>query len=334
MEVVKKISFNFSLVAGTLLIFITLLSLIYNVQFWYLKALDFPRVQVLVFLLISLILFVIVKRQWKLPAFLFVAGLVSCITLQTLYIYPYTKLAGEVVESMPPASAENNTTFSLLVANVWMKNEQVALFLKVVHATDPDLVLAMETNRWWTDRLSSLKEIYPYRVIYPLDNTYGMALYCKLPLQITQVKFLSHNKVPSIHTMVRLPDGSQFKLHAVHPVPPKPSKHPDNVGEGEEVELLKVGKMVQQRQFPTVVAGDFNDVAWSETSRLFGIDSKLGDIRIGRGLYNTFDATSYIMRWPLDHIYVSDEFKVLTFQKLPKFGSDHFPIYVELALKE
>ncbi|WP_299700085.1 endonuclease/exonuclease/phosphatase family protein [uncultured Pontibacter sp.] len=333
METAKKLGFYFSLVSGTLMILITLLSLIYDVRFWYLKALDFPRVQVLVGLLLSLILFVAVNNRWKLPAYLFMAGLISSIALQTHFVFPYTRLASEVVETLPPASAESSQTFSLLVANVWMKNKQVADFLKIVYDADPDIVLVMVTNSWWIERLSPLHKIYPHKVVYPLDNTYGMALYSKLPLHNSQVKFLKHEQVPSIHTEVNISGKASFVLHAMHPVPPKPSKHPDNIGE-EEVELLKVGVMVKQRQLPTVVAGDFNDVAWSNTSRLFGTDSKLGDIRIGRGLYNSFDATSYIMRWPLDHIYVSDEFKVLNLQKLPKFGSDHFPIYVELALTE
>lgn len=327
----KKLSLYFLVFVGTLLILATLLSLIYDVRFWFLKVLDFPRVQVLIGLICSLILFVAISNRWKLPSYLFLTGLISCISLQVYLVFPYTSLAPEVVETLPPAEAKNSHTFSLLVVNVWMKNKQVTDFLDMVETADPDMVLAMETNQWWTERLSPLQEAYPFQVVYPLDNTYGMALYSKLPLQQTQLKFLSHKDVPSIHTTVSISGNAYFRLHAMHPVPPKPSKHPDNVGQ-QEVELLKVGKMVQQRQLPTVVAGDLNDVAWSKTSRLFGTQSMLGDVRIGRGLFHSFDAKSFIMRWPLDHIYVSNEFKVVRLQRLPKFGSDHFPIYVELAL--
>ncbi|MCX2740746.1 endonuclease/exonuclease/phosphatase family protein [Pontibacter anaerobius] len=333
MSTAKKLSFYLSLVAGTLLILITLLSLIYDVRFWFLKALDFPRVQVLIGLLLTLILFTGAKDQWKFPSYSIVVGMICSIAIQARFVLPYTIFASEAVETLPPALADDSRTFSLLVANVWMKNEHVDDFLQIVYDTDPDIVLAMETNSWWIEQLSPLQEAFPHKVVYPLDNTYGMALYSKLPLQNIQIKFLKKEKVPSIHTEVKLSGNAYFVLHAMHPVPPKPSKHPDNVGEEEE-ELLKVGKMVQQSQLPTVVAGDLNDVAWSKTSRLFGIESKLGDIRIGRGLYSTFDATSFIMRWPLDHIYVSNAFKVVNLQRLPKFGSDHFPLYAELALTE
>lgn len=333
MQVIKQIIFYLVLIAGTLLTVATLGSLIHDVRFWYIKALDFPRVQVLVGLLTCLLLFVIMNKGWRLLSMLFLASLMASILLQARLILPYTPLTSKAVETADPLSVEKGRSFSMLIANVWMKNDQVESFLNVLYGSDPDVVLAMETNEWWTERLSPLQERYPHRILYPLDNTYGMALYSRLPFENTEIKFLSHEKVPSIHTEIKLPDGSSFILHAVHPVPPKPSEHPDNVGE-EEVALMKVGETVAQSKVPTVVAGDFNDVAWSRTSRLFGTKSRLGDVRIGRGLFNSFDATSFFFRWPLDHVYVSQEFSVLKLERLPKFGSDHFPIFVRLALRE
>ncbi|RDV12963.1 hypothetical protein DXT99_22100 [Pontibacter diazotrophicus] len=333
MPTVRRITFFLVLVAGTLLIIATLLSLLYDVTYWYLKVLDFPRVQVLVGLLACLVLFVLVNKGWELPSVLFVLGLIASIVLQARIILPYTPLTDVVVESAEPLSVEPARSFSMLIANVWIKNNQVEAFLDLVAESDPDIVLAMETTEWWVKHLAPLREQYPHRVLYPQDNTYGMALYSKLPLNNTEVMFLSHETVPSIHTEVRLPDGSSFMLHAVHPVPPKPSEYPDNIGE-EEVALLKVGEMVARTKMPSIVAGDFNDVAWSKTNRLFGIESGLGDVRIGRGLYNTFDATSPVLRWPLDHVYVSGEFRVVDFERLPPFGSDHFPIYVELVMRK
>ncbi len=82
-----------------------------------------------------------------------------------------------------------------------------------------------------------------------------------------------------------------------------------------------------------MVAGDFNDVAWSKTSRLFEVKGELNNVRYGRGLFNSFDATSLVWRWPLDHVYVSEEFRVLELERLGRFGSDHFPIFVRLALQ-
>jgi endonuclease/exonuclease/phosphatase (EEP) superfamily protein YafD len=97
------------------------------------------------------------------------------------------------------------------------------------------------------------------------------------------------------------------------------------------VALLRAGRLIARHPGPTVVAGDFNDVGWSHNTTQFAASSGLKDVRHGRGLYSTFDAHSFFMRWPLDYVFVSADFKVLAVERLPAFGSDHFPYYVQLT---
>ncbi|MFD0977641.1 endonuclease/exonuclease/phosphatase family protein [Salinimicrobium gaetbulicola] len=328
----RKIFYYFVIIISSLVIIASLLSLFYDLPYWYSKVLDFPRLQYWILGLICLILFLGLNKKWDLPSVLLILGLLSSVSIHSIRIFPYW--FGE--KSVPDAVAEydQEDSVGIMVANVLIKNRKSDKFLELVAARKPDMLLVMEVNDWWLLQLESLNENYPYVMKQPNEEAYGMALYSKFPLRDKQIKYLKHKNVPSFHTMVELPSGKNFMFHGVHPVAPMPSdKYPDNVGEAE-VSLLRVGEMVSQEKLPAIVAGDFNDVSWSHTARLFGNDGNLKNVRIGRGLYNSFDAQSKIMRWPLDHYFVTEEFALVELEKLPEFSSDHFPMYAEFVLRD
>jgi hypothetical protein len=66
-------------------------------------------------------------------------------------------------------------------------------------------------------------------------------------------------------------------------------------------------------------------------SELFLRLSGLLDPRVGRGFFNSFNANNPIFRYPLDHVFHSNHFRLCHLQRLPHIGSDHFPMLVELS---
>lgn len=92
------------------------------------------------------------------------------------------------------------------------------------------------------------------------------------------------------------------------------------------------GEEIAETEGPIVVAGDLNDVAWSPTTRKFKKISGLLDPREGRGFFNTFHAKYPLVKWPLDHVFHSEHFALVNIEKLESIGSDHYPLYTELAL--
>ena len=327
----RKIFRYFIIFLCVLLILASLLSLIYDLPYWYSKVLDFPREQYLIAGLVLLIIFILLNKNWNRASYFLVLGLLGSTAIQSTRVLPYL-IGKKTVPDAPLHFAEENS-FSIMISNVLIKNRDSEDFLKVVRKHNPDIVMAMEVNKWWIQQLVPLKKKYSYVVEIPNEAAYGLAVYSRFPLKNKEIKYLKHQNVPSLHCEVTLPGGKKFKFHAVHPVAPFPSdKYPDNEGE-EEVALSKVGKMVLKDSLPVLVAGDFNDVSWSHTTRLFGESAKLHNVRLGRGLFNTFNAKSWIMRWPLDHFFVSRKFRVVKLERLSRIGSDHFPMYAEFYLQ-
>lgn len=50
-------------------------------------------------------------------------------------------------------------------------------------------------------------------------------------------------------------------------------------------------------------------------------------------MFSTFHAKYPMLRWPLDHIFVTDHFTLVSMQRLDAFGSDHFPILATLCYR-
>ena len=150
-----------------------------------------------------------------------------------------------------------------------------------------------------------------------------------------EIKYLLNDEVPSFHCTVKLGTNDRgvddtFRLIALHPEPPS-VKH-DTIGRDAEIGL--VGLEMRDHEGPAVVFGDLNDVAWSSTTRRFLRLSRMLDPRHGRGQYNSFDARYPFLRWPLDHIFVTPHFEVVALRRMPHIGSDHFPMFYELALTD
>ncbi len=258
-----------------------------------------------------------------------VMGALACSLIFLVYfIFPYLPIAP--AQALPATSANPEDSISVLCSNVLQSNEESHKLIALIKRKNPDLVLALECNARWEKELREIEAGYPYQVKHPLENTYGMLLYSKLPLKESVVKFLLADYIPSIFTTVTLRSGKEVEVICLHPQPPRPDKMQDSTK--RDAELLIVAKYVEHHQHPVIVMGDFNDVAWSHSTRLFQRTSGLLDPRRGRGFFNTFHADHFLLRYPLDHIFHSTHFKVEKIRRLEHIGSDHFPVYVALNM--
>ncbi|WP_148862146.1 endonuclease/exonuclease/phosphatase family protein [Marinobacter fonticola] len=294
---------------------------------WWIRACDFPRLQIAALALIILALSPLASAPYH-----WLTAIVSGAVLgwQSYRIAPYTRLWPKQVKDAEGGNEER--CISLLIANVLMPNRKSEGLMRQIRECQPDVVLTLESDHWWENELdSAIASDYPHAVRIPLDNLYGMHLYSRLKLEETEVEWLIQDDIPSIHTWLRLANNSRVRLHALHPRPPAPSESEESLW--RDAELLLVGKQIHRDGDPTLVVGDLNDVAWSRTTRTFCRVSGMLDPRRGRGMFSTFHANYRLMRWPLDHVFVSEEFTLKNMRRLEAFGSDHFPILVTLCFR-
>jgi endonuclease/exonuclease/phosphatase (EEP) superfamily protein YafD len=252
-----------------------------------------------------------------------------CLVYHAWWILPYTRVFPVEVKSAVGTDA--GRSLRIMTANVLTPNRNAEALIERVRENGPDILVTLESDAWWQARLDTLEPSYPHTIKCPLDNLYGMHVYSKLPLKDSRIEYLVEADIPSMHTLVSLPSGHQIRTHFLHPAPPSPTENEES--SERDAELIIVAKSVAETEAPVIVTGDLNDVAWSETTRLFRKISGLLDPRIGRGMFNTFHADYWFFRWPLDHLFHSDHFTLSRICRLKVSGSDHFALFTELVLE-
>ena len=294
-------------------------------DFWMFRAAEFPRLQVVIICLVSAAGLLLIPGNKSVTTRIIIALAAAASLYQATWILPYTK-------AFPVEVARQNSgeTVKILISNVLMENRETHRLLELIREEDPDVVLLAEPDGLWIRALEPLAKTYPHSMEEPLGNAYGMALYSKFPLADPEMRYLIEDGVPSIKTDLELPSGQKIRFFGTHPKPPFPGESIDSTE--RDAELIVTAREVAETSIPAIVAGDLNDVAWSSTTRDFKKVSGMLDPRIGRGFYNSFHAKNWYIRFPLDHIFITDEFTLVDLRRLRSIGSDHFPVAITLAL--
>ncbi|MGB3245155.1 MAG: endonuclease/exonuclease/phosphatase family protein [Sulfitobacter sp.] len=299
-----------------------------KIPFGAVQGLSFPRAQFLGAALICGASFAVVYSGGV--AAFGVAAMIGVAAIQTVYIIKFTPFwPCQSVAADQALLAEKDRHMRLLAANVKMSNRQYDRLIGLIGDKNPDVAMAIEVDGPWIDALKgALSTRFEHWIEVPLDTGYGLCVMSRLPLSEIEIRDLVTEGVPSIRARVTLPSGQDVRLYVVHPEPPVIDH--DTLGRDGEIAL--VGMEAAKDPLPAIVTGDLNDVAWSTTTRRFQRLSNLLDPRVGRGFFNTFSATMPWMRWPLDHLFHDKRFRLVGMARMPKIGSDHFPMWFEVAL--
>lgn len=290
---------------------------------WWVRIWDFPRVQLVVIMLLlaAALSCIEPRRMWWLPALS-----VLCACWQFYRIYPYTPMAEKEVALVGEDILAGDSCFSVLSYNVLQTNRDYDKTLAMLERESPDVVLLLETDEAWLNAMEPALGKYPSRLDRPLDNKYGLAFATRFQMRDESIQDLAEPDTPSI--FATLDRQRPFKVIGLHPRPPRPDQNTDE----RDAELVITARYAKEQSIPVLAIGDFNDVAWSNTSSLFKRLGGFLDPRVGRGPYATFPANMTWLGWPLDHVFVTEEFLLQDMRVLENTGSDHRAVIANLCL--
>ncbi len=317
-RVKHKVGFGLIFLIVLLLAALSFIPLI-DSNYWWIRVLNFPRLQEAIALLILAVPVGLYFRYFRKMAGLAMIFIVSALSYHSFVLFPYLPTGSD----FPVAECSSGSDLSVMVANVKMHNDPDSRLLDLVQQVQPDLLLAMETNSKWDEALAPLGETMPHTISHISDSYFGIHLFSRLPLESPEIRFMAGQDTPQVVTGVTLDSGETIEFLGVHPRPPVPSQA--NTTIGRDAVLYQAAILLRERKGTGIVAGDLNATPWETAVKRMRRIGGLQDPRRGYGYVPTFSARSWWMSWPLDQIFHEAGFTTLSLEQLPHFGSDHYP---------
>lgn len=259
-------------------------------------------------------LLLLVRRQGHLAL---VAGVLTLVNAAEWL--PYYSTASLTSDAFGPQE-----TLVVVSANVYSRNRRSDELLRWMKQNDAEVVFLSEVDPWWAVQIESWKADWPYQIVRPREDNFGLALLSQHPITDSQI-FDLDGFIPAVHCRIRAPSG-EWTLVGLHPLPPVGRADSDLRNQ----QLAAAAKRIAALPKPRVVLGDLNSTSSSPFFQDFLTASGLHDSRAGFGWQPTWPAGNSFLRIPIDHCLVEPGVQVLDRHVGPDIGSDHLPIGARL----
>ncbi len=229
------------------------------------------------------------------------------------------------------AAPEGTPVLRLATINVYVANKEQRKVAALLRERLPDIVVVQEAIARWNDTLVSLKDVYPYqRIEFHQRTFFGLAILSRIPWRSDELVKLGTSSDTSALAVQFDWQGRKVSLMDFH------MYHPTSAEKTAQRRIMQdtMTKWAWERRQAgdaVIMAGDFNCTPWSGLFTSFVENTKLVDTSQGR----VFEATRHVEypdRILIDHVFVSDDWIVTRREVGPDVGSDHRPVFVDLAL--
>ena len=224
-----------------------------------------------------------------------------------------------------PGAQAGAPVVRLYSANLYYRNDQVAMIRRSIADADADIVILIELGADATAQADELLEGYPHRVAsMRLDQTRGPSrsvIGSRYPLTILPDP---SDGLHAVAAVVRTPLG-RLNVVGVHLTRPWPFQHPW----GQISQTMALQALIEDMTGPVVVAGDFNSVSSARIGRQISRD--LG-LHPAPGFPGTWPANLPApLGLTIDQVYASPDLAFAGRRLGLPTGSDHRPVVTRIT---
>lgn len=281
-----------------------------QIEHWFFQLFSHFMLQyVWLFILFGLFFFLTKKKVFAILSILFAVILFS-------KIWP-----SQIVTASSP---KTQSEFSILSINLLSSNNDSKKVNQLIEDKDADVLLLIEYTSFWDK--NALTTEYPYSIIEPREDNFGIALYSKLPLTDGTILDFTNSRFPM--TAAKIEVGNLkvdiLGLHYENPI----GRHQTKV---QKFQIQETISYTQSKQ-NVIVIGDFNLTPYTKDFSNLLHQANLRDSRVGFGIQGSWPSLWTPFRIPIDHALVSKNIKVKYREIGPSVGSDHLPLYLQIQL--
>ena len=209
--------------------------------------------------------------------------------------------------------ARGESSVSMAVVNVFSGNRDLTRVQSWLTEHPADVVGVLEVSSWHEEQLRTMG--FEHAILEPRTGNFGIALLSR-EAPIRSELLGADTSFPAL-----LAEFESYRVLLMHPPPPV-SGELRRIGDSQVETLMEY---LKQGSKPTIVMGDLNATGWD--LRVLPLkENGFKDARQGHGLLPTWPADNAILRIPIDHIFVPQEWTVQECETGPEIGSDHFPL--------
>jgi endonuclease/exonuclease/phosphatase (EEP) superfamily protein YafD len=284
----------------------------FGAQWWLFDVISSFRAQYAVVLAASAAVLAL-ARWWVLAG---IAGLACLLNLAVIFpLY------------LPRAdTAEDSARITVLSFNVLAGNSRYRAVTNYIKSVDPDVVFLHEAYQPWEEAVEVADLGYDITRSRTEELIFGTLVLTRPGAQVRSYGFASGQR-RGVEVLQMVGDR-QVAVLGIHPLAPTgPGRT-----ELRDGQLDWAGEWADSQSGPTVVTGDFNATLWSHAYRELQRRGGLTESMRGFGLQPSYPVGVPLLRVPIDNLLHSADLATVSRQLGPSLGSDHFPLFVELAV--